>query len=239
MQGKEMCLNFNLEVIYDQASFNINNYDKVGIIGVNGAGKTTLFNVIMHKIKLDAGKIIISNNKKIGYLPQEVKIEGKETVYEYLLAGRPIKKLETEIANLYSDINKEIDDKIIKQKLKIIGEKQTELENLDYYNYENILLNIIDKMQIDITLLYHPICSLSGGQKSKMAFARLIYSNPEILLLDEPTNHLDQETRAYIVNYLKNYQGMVLIISHDLNFLNDITNKTLYLDKVTHKITIY
>jgi ATP-binding cassette subfamily F protein 3 len=239
MQGKDMYLSFNLEPIYEGANFNINNQDKVGITGVNGAGKTTLFNVILGNIKLDAGKLIISNNKRLGYLPQEVTFYKDETVYEYLLSGRPIKKLETDIADLYTKINTLQDNKEINKYLKIIGKKQEELEHLDYYNYENVLLNLIDNMHIDISMLDQKVSDLSGGQKSKIAFAKLIYSNADILMLDEPTNHLDIDTRDFIINYLKNYQGMILVISHDINFLDAITTKTMYLDKVTHLITVY
>jgi ATP-binding cassette subfamily F protein 3 len=239
MQGKDMYLSFNLEQIYGNANFSINDMDKVGITGVNGAGKTTLFNCILGKIKLDSGKIIIQNKKRIGYLPQEIKIDTDLTVYNYLLEGRPIKKLENEIATLYEKVSSLSDNKEINKILKIIGKKQDELELYDYYKYESILLSIIDEMHIDLDLLDLKVSDLSGGEKSKIAFARLIYSNPEILLLDEPTNHLDLSTRDYIINYLKNYNGMVLIISHDLSFLDAITNKTLYVDKPTKKIVVY
>src|SRR5574344_974082 len=206
MQGKDMCFSFNLETIYDHANFNINALDKVGITGVNGAGKTTLFNIILGNLKLDSGKLIITNNTRIGYLPQEIVINDDLSVYDYLLEGRPIKELESDIAHLYERISELTDNKEIDKLLKIIGKKQLFLESYDYYNYENILLNIIDKMHIDLDLLNLKVNDLSGGQKSKIAFARLLYANPDILLLDEPTNHLDIDTRSYIINYLKNYQ---------------------------------
>ena len=226
MYGKNMYLSFLNEEIYEDAEFNIEPLDKVGITGVNGAGKTTLFKVILGNIKLDKGTLY-TGNKVIGYLPQEVEFTHNENVYEYLLSARPIKKLEDEIAELYTKISDSTDQKYIDKTLKVIAKKQEALETLDYYNYENILLNIIDKMHIDLELLEKNMEELSGGQKS------------DILLLDEPTNHLDLETRDYIINYLKNYKGMVLIISHDIPFLNSITNKTMYLDKTTHKITMY
>lgn len=238
MYGKNMYLSFLNEEIYEDAEFNIEPLDKVGITGVNGAGKTTIFKVILGNIKLDKGTLY-TGNKVIGYLPQEVEFTHNENVYEYLLSARPIKKLEDEIAFLYTKISDSTDQKYIDKTLKVIAKKQEVLETLDYYNYENILLNIIDKMHIDLELLEKNMEELSGGQKSKIAFAHLLYSKSDILLLDEPTNHLDLETRDYIINYLKNYKGMVLIISHDIPFLNSITNKTMYLDKTTHKITMY
>lgn len=94
-------------------------------------------------------------------------------------------------------------------------------------------------MSIPLELLDMKLMDLSGGQKSKIAFAHLIYSNPEILLLDEPTNHLDATTREYIEGYIKKYKGMVLVISHDVDFLNKIVNKIMYVNKTTKQITMY
>ena len=101
------------------------------------------------------------------------------------------------------------------------------------------MLDMIDRMQIDIDLLETPLSRLSGGQKSKIAFARVLYSKSEILLLDEPTNHLDAASKEFVTDFLKNYKGLVLIISHDVTFLDQIINKILFINKVTHKISIY
>ncbi len=239
MRAEDISLAFNLETIYESANFNINDLDKVGVVGVNGAGKTTLFKVILKDIELDSGKIKVDNQKRIGYLPQEIVLEDKDiTVFDYIMSARPIDKLNKKLTNLYeevanSDINKQ--DKILKQ----ISKTQEKLEYYDCYNAENIMMEIIDNMHINSNLLDKKLIDLSGGQKSKIAFAHLIYSNPEILLLDEPTNHLDVETRNYIINYLKKYKGMVLIISHDITFLDEIVNKILYIDKASKKTKIY
>lgn len=240
MKGMDMCLSFNLETIYDHADFHIEDADKVGIVGVNGAGKTTLLKVILGKQPLDSGKIIISGHKRIGYLPQEIVLEDKEvTVFEYLMSARPIQKLEQEMAELYQQIAEETEEKIQNKLLKQVGKIQELLEYYDCYQAEDILFELLENMQIDIDLLDMKLVDLSGGQKSKIAFAHLLYSKPEILLLDEPTNHLDVETRKFIIEYLKKYRGMVLIISHDIDFLNQIINKTLFVDKLEHKISVF
>src|SRR5574344_1902978 len=237
MHGENLNLNFNLECIYEDANFNINDSDKVGIVGINGAGKTTLFKVILGIQELDSGKLIIKN-KSVGYLPQEVIInDTNQTVLEYLLEGRPIEELNKKLLNLYEEVAIK-EGKEQKQILKEISKTQELLDFYDCYNAEEILLNIIENMQLD-SLLDQKISNLSGGQKSKVAFARLLYANKEILLLDEPTNHLDATTHEYVTTYLKNYNGMVLIISHDINFLDQITTKTMLIDKLTHKITMY
>lgn len=239
MHGIDMNLSFNLEKIYENCNFIIENSDKVGITGVNGAGKTTLFQVILGNQTLDSGKIEIGN-KQIGYLPQEIILEDKDiTVLDYLLSARPIQNLEQTLTKLYEKVANTSNTKEQNKLLKQIGKVQANLEYYDCYQAENILFDLIEHMHIDIDLLDHKLHELSGGQKSKIAFARLLYSKSEILLLDEPTNHLDVETRNFVISYLKHYQGMVLIISHDIPFLDNITNKTLYIDKANHMITVY
>lgn len=100
-------------------------------------------------------------------------------------------------------------------------------------------MKIIDGMSIDDDILNQKLSELSGGQKSKIAFAKLLYSKPEIILLDEPTNHLDKKTKDFVINYLKNYKGSVYIISHDISFLREVTTMTLYLDKRTKSMELY
>ncbi len=238
MQGENMFLAFGSETIYDDANFRIEEKDKVGIVGVNGAGKTTLFKIILKEERLDAGKVTI-NNKKIGYLPQEISFKDKEMiVLDYLYSARPIEKLEKELNNIYEKLpsveNKE-QTKLLRKAEKI----QNELDSLHQYTAEDELLSIIDNMKIESDLLEMKVGDLSGGQKSKIAFARLLYENADILLLDEPTNHLDMKTKDFVINYLKSYHGMVLVISHDIDFLNEVITKIMFINKVTHKIKIY
>lgn len=240
MRGNELNLMFGTQTIYHNASFQINENEKIGIVGVNGAGKTTLFKVILNEQNLDSGKITIRDNKNIGYLPQEINYrDQKKLVLDYLLSARPIEQLQKEIEKQYIELsimdNKDKQNKLLKE----ISKKQDVLDSWDPYNAENILFDILENMSVNLDLLDMKLSDLSGGQKSKIAFAHLLYSNPEILLLDEPTNHLDNETRTYITNYLKNYKGMVLIISHDIKFLDEVTENTLYLDKVTNQIKKY
>lgn len=238
MKGNKMNLAFGMEVIYEDADFQINDSDKVGIVGVNGAGKTTLFHVLLHEQELDSGKIS-TGNSRIGYLPQEIVIEDESlTVLDYLQEGRPIGRLEAELNQIYQELEKAVNSdqtRLLRQMEKL----QSRLEFFDCYQAESILLDIIDRMQIDVDLLDMPLYHLSGGQKSKVAFARVLYAKSDILLLDEPTNHLDAATKEFVTDFLKSYKGMVLIISHDITFLNQIINKILFINKATHKISIY
>lgn len=242
MKIENLCMSFGTQVIFDDVSFQINNNDKVGIIGVNGAGKSTLFNILLGNLTPDSGNITLDTKINLGYLPQVIMEDASsedETVFDYLLEGRPIKKLKEELTNLYDIIANTQNEYELKKYYKKINRINELLEYYDEYNAESILLKIISGMQIDDNLLDLKLKNISGGQKSKVAFAKLLYSNPEIMLLDEPTNHLDLDAKDYIINYLKNYHGIILVISHDVEFLNAVTKKTLYVDKMKHNIEIY
>ncbi len=242
MKIENLCMSFGTQVIFDNVSFQINNNDKVGIIGVNGAGKSTLFNILLGNLTPDSGNITLDTKINLGYLPQIIMEDASsedETVFDYLLEGRPIKKLKEELTNLYDIIANTQNEYELKKYYKKINRINELLEYYDEYNAESILLKIISGMQINDSLLDLKLKNISGGQKSKVAFAKLLYSNPEIMLLDEPTNHLDLDTKDYIINYLKNYHGIILVISHDVEFLNAVTKKTLYVDKMKHNIEIY
>ena len=242
MKIENLYMSFGTQIIFDNISFQINNNDKVGIIGVNGAGKSTLFNILLGNITPDAGNITLNTKINLGYLPQVIMDDAsneEETVFEYLLEGRPIKKLKEELNSLYEVIANLDNEYELKKYYKKINRVSELLEYYDEYNAEGSLLKIISGMNIDDNLLDLKLKNISGGQKSKVAFARLLYSNPEIMLLDEPTNHLDLDTKDYIINYLKNYHGIILVISHDIEFLNEVTKKTLYVDKIKHNVEMY
>lgn len=236
-----LSLSFDLQLIFDDVNFSVGLNDKVGIVGVNGAGKTTLFKIIVGEIIPDKGKVNVPKKGTLGWLPQiidDTRTKQDMSVLDFLLSGRPTKKILEELATLYekvADSREQEQTKILSK----IGKLQDQFEHLGGYSAENILFEILIGMNIDFDLLDLKLKNLSGGQKSKIAFARLLYSNPDILLLDEPTNHLDQMSKDFIINYLKKYKGMILVISHDTDFLNEVTNKTMYIDKLTHKIYAY
>lgn len=239
MKIDNLSLSFGTAEVYKNLTVEFNQNDKVGIIGVNGAGKTTLFKLILDELTPDAGTITVSS--KIGYLPQVIEdnFNKEMSVFDYLLSDRPIKELENKLTNLYEQIATEKNEHNLKKYMKDITKVEDELTYYEQYNAESELLKIIAGMNIDDALLDLKLKNLSGGQKSKIAFARLLYSKPETLLLDEPTNHLDLDTKDYIIEYLKNYKGLILVISHDTSFLDEITNKTLYIDKNKKTGTLY
>ena len=233
-------MSFGTQVLFENVNLNIPENEKVGVVGVNGAGKTTFFKIIMELEYPDDGKIILKNGSRVSWLPQVITDDVKDlniNVLDYLMLGRPIDSLNAKLQGLYEELaNPNCDQN------KVYGEIdkiQKQLEYWDVYNAESILLKIIDGMNIDDTILNKKLGELSGGQKSKVAFAKLLYSKPEVILLDEPTNHLDEESKRYVVEYLKNYKGSVFIISHDIDFLNQVTTKTLFLDKRIRKLELF
>ena len=152
MNIKNLCMSFGTQIIFDNVNVQINNNDKVGIIGVNGAGKSTLFNLILGKLTPDSGKIIIANNVNVGFLPQVITddlLDQDITVFEFLLSGRPIKKLRAKLNELYEIIAVTEDEHKLKYYLKEITKIEDKLTYYDEYNAEGILLKIISGMCID------------------------------------------------------------------------------------------
>lgn len=237
MRASHLHLAYGTKIIYDDCNFNLETGDKVGIVGVNGAGKTTLFRIILGQQALDDGNIELPG-LRLGYLPQEITIPPEHeniTVWEYVAAGRPVDELQAKLNQEYEKLAKYPDSHTI---LERINQLQDLIDSYDLANFDYELLKILDKMQLS-SLMDQKMSQLSGGQKSKVAFARVLFENAGLLLLDEPTNHLDVETKRFVANYLRNYQGTVLVISHDTEFLDSITNKTLFVNKTAHKMKAY
>ena len=242
MKFDNLTVTFGMQEIFKDVSLYIKPNEKIGVVGVNGSGKSTLFKVINKELIPDKGKISIQNNLKVQLLKQEIKddVFNMDTlVFDYLQSGRPILKLEEEYKKLYASLNNTLNEKEQNEIYKKIDKALKMLEYYDWYGADTTLLKIIDGMKITSEMLDKKLNELSGGQKSKIAFARLLYAKPDIILLDEPTNHLDKETKDYVTNYLRNYNGSVFVISHDIEFLNKIVNKILYLDKENKTITFY
>ena len=200
MQIKNLTMSFGTQVLFENINLNIPENEKVGVVGVNGAGKTTFFKIVMGLEYPDDGKIILKNGSRVSWLPQVITEDVEDlniNVLDYLMLGRPIVSLNNKLQRLYEELaNPNCDQN------KVYGEIdkiQKQLEYWDVYNAESILLKIIDGMNIDDTILNKKLGELSGGQKSKVAFAKLLYSKPEVILLDEPTNHLDEESKKYVI----------------------------------------
>lgn len=241
MTIKNLTMFFGVQELYHDININIKENEKVGIIGVNGAGKTTLFKIMLGLIEPDHGKIIFQNNARIEWLPQIIDEEIPSLdmrVYDFLKTGRPIDKLNQKLQKLYEELARSSEEKQ-KELFKKIDYVENKLAYWNVYGAESELLKIIEGMNISSELLQQSIKTLSGGQKSKIAFAKLLYSKPEVMLLDEPTNHLDSETKDFVEKYLRSYKGSIYVISHDTSFLDAITTQILFLDKRTKEFKLY
>ena len=238
MYGNDLNLAFGTEILYRDANFRLDNSDKAGIVGVNGAGKTTLFKIILGIEKLDSGKIEAPKAMRIGYLPQEIRINEEAndtTVWDYIYEAKPFDELNEQLALEYEKLAKYPNSEKILARINIL---QEQIDGLNIAEADHDLIRIIEKMGLS-DLVDKKMTELSGGQKSKVAFARVLFEGASLLLLDEPTNHLDVSTKNFVMNYLRNYDGMVLVISHDQKFLDTVTNKTLFINKTTHKMKVY
>lgn len=242
MQVEHLSFEYGDKQIIKDVSFVLSHGDKVGLVGANGAGKTTLFKIMMGMLVPTKGSVVLKRGTTIGWLPQIIAESDEEkemTVMDYILSARPIASLENELNDIYEKMSQPHSEQEQESLIKEATRLQERLEELDWYEYKNIMLSIAYNMKISDEMLDKKVKELSGGQKSKVAFAKLLYGRQDILLLDEPTNHLDKETKRYVTEFLKTYKGTVLVISHDVEFLNDITNVTLFFDIRTHKIIRY
>lgn len=242
MNIKNLSMSFGTQELFNDVNLQIDENEKVGVVGLNGSGKTTLFKIMMGKEHADYGKIFFKNNARVEWLPQVIEDDLSSyeiTTFEYLLSARPIDRLNHELQKCYESLSSNMTEQEQNKIYNQIDKLQKKLDYWDQYNAENTLLKIINGIKLENELLDKKIHELSGGQKSKVAFAKLLYSNPEVMLLDEPTNHLDKDAKDYVSNYLKAYKGSVYIISHDSDFLNKIATKILFLDKSRKIFELY
>lgn len=218
------------EPILKDASFHINEKERVAIVGVNGAGKTTLLRILAGELEPDAGEVFRAKDSTIAYLPQQLEYASENTIYDELLSvksdviemDRNIRALEQQMAFAKGDELKQIMDRYHRL--------QTTFENGEGYTYKSKVLGVIDGLGFGKDM-YQCINHLSGGQKTRVALGRLLLSEPDLLMLDEPTNHLDLESIRFLENYLNNYRGSVLVVSHDRFFLDRITDRVVEIDR--------
>lgn len=226
---------YGTDIILKDINFSVNENEKIGLVGINGAGKTTLFKILCHQTGYDSGSIYIPSDKKIGYLSQSLDIDMDCTVFEETMkVFKTIKDMELrlrEIEKIMSGPLMDYESKKHESLLKEYGRIQEEYERMNGYGSESFARGILIGLGISSVDFDKEIKYLSGGQKTRVALAKLLLKNPDILLLDEPTNHLDLNAINFLENFLKDYKGTVIVISHDRYFLDVVTSKTLELTK--------
>ena len=225
---------YGSNLILNNISLNIENNHKIGFVGANGSGKTTLFKIIANQLNQDDGEIFISKSTKVAYVDQFIVSNENTTVYdEALSVFNELKNIENEL--------EEINQKLLIDSSLALIKKQEELNNTyknkNGYTYKSLTHSTLLGLGFTENELSLNVSSLSGGQKTKLALAKLLLSDSNLLLLDEPTNNLDIEAIEWLENFLLNYTGSFIAISHDRYFLDKVTNETIELEN--HILTSY
>ncbi len=218
---------FGADEILKDVSFHIEAHEKTAVTGINGAGKSTLLKIITRELMPDAGTVTIAKDKTIGYLAQNQDIGMDNTIYEEVLSAKqPVIELEEEICRMESRMAS-----VPPRELECYMEKYQQLlhqfELADGYSYKSEVSGVLCGLGFGEDEFNKKCKELSGGQKTRAALGRLLAAKPDILLLDEPTNHLDMESIQWLENYLLNYKGAMLIVSHDRYFLDKIVSKVV------------
>lgn len=224
---------FGGNVLFDNISLEINKDEKVALIGRNGVGKTTLVKMILNEITPDSGEIFIFKQAKIGYLSQKI-IESEENTMleECLSVFKDIVKVEEELKVLAKNLETDASE----TSLKRYSDKEHEYHVKGGYEYHTKIEMLLSKFGFNKSQYDRKIESFSGGEKTRIAFAKLLMIEPDLLILDEPTNHMDIEIIEWLEDYLKSYQGAVLVITHDKYFINKVVRKIYEIDNQTIEV---
>ena len=221
---------FNDKTILKNVSFHIEDNDKVALIGINGAGKTTLLRIITGEYEADEGVISLSKDKNIGYLSQEATVDSSKTIYEELIdAKKNLVDMEERLRNMENQMS-EVSGSELDSLMNSYTSLSHTFEIEGGLSYKSEINGLLKGLGFDTEDINRSINTLSGGQKTRVALSKLLVQKPELIILDEPTNHLDINAISFLENYLLNYQGAVLIVSHDRFFLDKIANKVVELE---------
>ncbi len=225
--------------IFKDVSFHLEKGDKIGLIGQNGAGKTTLFNILTNEVESDSGDIFIGKNISISHLKQHVRISSDNTVLkECKSIFADVFQLESSIRDLelkIADASQSLEELNIL--LEEYGRMTEEFHNVDGFSIDSRVVGVLKGLGFSEEEFNMQVNNLSGGQKSRLHLAKLLLTNPDLMLLDEPTNHLDIDTISWLERYLKDYNGTLIVISHDRFFLDNVVNRIFLLENT--KLTTY
>jgi ATPase subunit of ABC transporter with duplicated ATPase domains len=218
-------------ILYIEASAALNRGEKIGLVGPNGAGKTTLFRMITGEDQPDEGQVVVEKGMTVGYFDQDVgEMSGRSAVAEVMEGAGPVSEVAAELRQLeaaMSDPDRMDEmDTIIER----YGEVQARYEELDGYALEGRAREVLDGLSFSQEMMDGDVSKLSGGWKMRVALARILLMRPDVMLLDEPSNHLDLESLIWLEDFLKNYDGALLMTSHDREFMNRIVTKIIEID---------
>ena len=225
---QNLTLSFGENTLFSDVSFDIKEHEKVGLIGCNGTGKTSLFKIITGEYTSDSGNCFISKNAKLGYMKQHTCSENHTVYGELISVFDDLIKIEKQLEQISADLMEGKGDS------KSLIEKQDELTEIftrdGGLTYKSMTRSALLGLGFGAEDFDLPTSKLSGGQRSKLILAKLLLSKADFLLLDEPTNHLDIKAVEWLEDFLKNFSGACLIVSHDRYFLDKITTKTIEIE---------
>lgn len=208
---------FGADTIFEDVSFEIKGNEKIAIVGRNGCGKTTFLKCMAGEESFDSASVSKQNGITIGYLAQKVLEHDDWTVEEELkTVYKKVFELQDKMHELEEEMSHDASEKVLNQYAKV----QEQFEAMNGYNWESEMHTVFTKFGFPVSDLQKKVGEFSGGQKTRIAFVKLLLSKPDILLLDEPTNHLDIEMIGWLEGYVKNYPKAVVIVSHDRMFLD-------------------
>ncbi|MFA1715353.1 ATP-binding cassette domain-containing protein [Peribacillus frigoritolerans] len=228
LQINQLSKYYGAELILSNMKLEVQNKDRIALVGRNGAGKSTLLKIIAGQISHDGGEIIKPKGVTIGYMAQDTGLESELTIWdEMLTVFTDLIEKEKELRRLEADMARPdiFENETVYQ--KVLNEYDTLMvafKEKGGYQYEADIRSVLHGLQFADFDYSTPISTLSGGQKTRLALGKLLLRKPDILILDEPTNHLDIETLSWLEQYLQGYQGAVLIVSHDRYFLDKVVN---------------
>ncbi|MGZ5552945.1 MAG: ABC-F family ATP-binding cassette domain-containing protein, partial [Chthoniobacterales bacterium] len=219
------------QILFIEASASLNKGEKVGLVGPNGAGKTTLFRMITGEEPPDEGQVAVDKGVTIGYFSQDVgEMSGRSAVAEVMDGAGPVSTVAAELRELeaaMADPDQADDmDNIVTR----YGEVQARFEELGGYALEGRAREVLGGLSFSEEMMDGDVGALSGGWKMRVALARILLMRPDAMLLDEPSNHLDLESLIWLEQFLKNYEGGLLMTSHDREFMNRIVTKVVEID---------
>ena len=223
---------FGGQELFDNVSFMVNKGDKIGLVGKNGAGKSTLLKILSKEQAPNNGNISTPNESTVGFLKQDLDFEDGRTVQEEAeQAFSEIKQLESDIESINVEINQRQDyeSEEYMQLLTALNDLNERFGMLGGYTIQSEMSQVLLGLGFQINDFARPTNEFSGGWRMRLELAKILLSNPDVLLLDEPTNHLDIESIVWLEQWLKSYEGAVILVSHDRAFLDAVTNRTIEL----------
>lgn len=229
---------YGSKVLYRNGTFQINPGEKIGLVGPNGAGKTTVFRIITGEEGVDEGTVSRPEKVTIGYFSQNIEeMKGRSALDEVKAANPKVPGIQKRLQELEQKLSEPMDDDLMQKTLEEYGELQADFERLGGYDLESRAAEILTGLGIGPDAYHRPTESFSGGWKMRIALAKILLLNPDVLLMDEPTNHLDLESIVWLEEWLRNFEGSLLMTSHDRDFMNRLVSKIV---EVAHKsITVY